>query len=521
MIENGQEARKKLLNGVNIMDKAVSTTLGPKGRNVAIQKPKGVHVTKDGVTVASAVHSSDAVEQMAINMVREAASNTVKGAGDGTTTATVIASELIRQGMKLVEAGHSPIEIIRSLNTLKDRVLFDLDQNATDIEDDQVKHIATISSNNDEEIGSLIAEAIEAVGKYGIITVEESDSIHTDINVTEGMQFDRGYLSSSFVTDPSTLMCELKNPLILIYNKKITQVKEITPALAIAAKNERPLLIICDGMEHNALSTVIVNSDRGVVQSCVVQAPAYGEIRKEHLTDIATLTGGKFINTDEAMNVANVDLQILGSCSAVKVGPNETLILEGDGDADAIAYRVASLRKLIELEQSPYEQKKLKERLGKLDGGAAVIRVGASSNVELKEKRDRIDDALGAAKAAISEGVIAGGGLEAWNLGESYSDPNDYGAILMEAALKRPFRLILENAGLDPYQVLSKRPKQTDVYNALRNVWVDPMKDGLLDPKKVLRLAIQNAVSVASMILTTECLIYSDERPELQQAREL
>lgn len=518
MIENGNNAKQKLLNGVNIIDKAVSTTLGPKGRNVAIQKPKGVHVTKDGVTVASVVDSSDAVEQMAINMMREAAAHTVKGAGDGTTTVTVIAAELIRQGMKLINAGHSPVEITRKLHEAKQAAISLLEKHTTEIKKEQIRDIAIISSNNDSEVGDLIATAINAVGNYGVITVEDSNSIHTTVDITKGLEFNQGYLSSSFVTNKSNLACELENPLILLYNRKIIHVSELTPILSAAAKEKRPLLIICDGMEHGPLSTAIINSTRNMVKSCVVQAPAYGEIRKEKLKDLAIATGATLINPDDGINLTDFKASMFGSAESIKVTPNTTTIIKGNGSSARIQARIAELKKLIEIEESPYEEKKLRERLGKLDGGAAVIRVGAASEMELKEKRDRIDDALGAAKAAISEGVIPGAGFTSLAISRDLESINEN---ILSKALKKVCFKILENSGLDPNRIIYQEFQENKVFNSLTEEWVNPWDDGLIDPAKVLRLAIQNAVSVASMILTTECVIYNEEEQELQSPWEV
>lgn len=515
MIHNGNEAKQKLLNGVNIIDSAVSTTLGPKGRNVAIQKNKGVHVTKDGVTVASVVDSKDAVEQMAINMMREAAANTVKGAGDGTTTVTVIAAELIRQGMKFINAGDSPVDVVKVLRKAKDHALELLREHITEIKEEQVRDVATISANNDEEIGLIIADAVKAVGKHGVITVSDSNSIKTFVEVTKGMEFNQGYLSSSFVTNKATLQCELENPLIVLYARKFIHTSEVTPLLTIAAKTKRPILFICDGMEHDPLSTVVMNSQRNIVKACVVQAPAYGEIRKERMKDIAVATNAIYIDPNEGNTLKDITLETMGSADSVSVGPNSTTIIKGHGDPAQIESRIYDIKKLIELEESPYEEKKLRERLGKLDGGAAVIRVGASSEMELKEKKDRIDDALGAAKAAIAEGVIPGAGFTSLAISKALEDADE---LLLSKALKRVCFKILENAGIDPNRIIYQEFQEGKVFDSLYEEWVDPWDSGIIDPAKVLRLAIQNAVSVASMILTTECVIYNEEEPELQPA---
>ncbi len=512
------EARDGLKRGVDALANAVKVTLGPKGRNVIIGKSfGGPNVTKDGVTVAKEIELKDPLENMGAQMVKEVASKTNDLAGDGTTTATVLAQAIVKEGLKNVAAGANPMDLKRGIDKAVEAIVADLAKQAQVVGSDseKIKQIASISANNDEVIGDLIATAFGKVGKEGVITVEEAKGTDTYVDVVEGMQFDRGYLSPYFVTNPEKMEVELERPYILLYDKKVSSLKELLPILEPVAQSGKPLLIIAEDVDGEALSTLVVNKLRGALKIAAVKAPGFGDRRKAMLEDIAILTGGTVIAEESGYTLENTTLEMLGSAEKVTIDKDNTTLVNGAGSADMIKNRVNQIKGQMESTTSDYDKEKLQERLAKLAGGVAVLYVGAASEVEMKEKKDRVDDALHATRAAVEEGIVAGGGvalLRAKNvLANLKSDNADEatGIQIVSRAVESPLRTIVENAGLEGSVVVAKvtEGKGNFGYNAKTDEYVDMLKAGIIDPKKVTRVALENAASVSGMILTTECAL--------------
>ncbi|AEE16190.1 chaperonin GroEL [Treponema brennaborense] len=514
-----EDARKKLLSGVEQISQAVKVTLGPKGRNVLLDKKFGAPtVTKDGVSVAKEVELEDPYENMGAQLLKEVATKTNDVAGDGTTTATVLAYSMIREGLKAVAAGMTPIELKRGMDKAVKIAVEEIKKNAKEIKgSDEVSHVASVSANNDEEIGSILAGAIEKVGKDGVITVEESKTMDTTTDFVEGMQFDRGYISSYFVTDRDRMETVFSDAYVLIHDKKISSMKDLLPLLEKVAQTGKPLVIICEDMDGEALATLIVNSIRGTLKTCAVKAPGFGDRRKAMLEDIAILTGGQVITEDLGLKLETADISQLGQAKSVKIDKDNTTIVDGAGNAKDIKDRVAQLKKQIEESTSDYDKEKLKERLAKISGGVAVINIGAVTEVEMKEKKHRVEDALSATRAALEEGIVAGGGLALIQAAESLekigatdlSDDAKVGFKIVKRALEEPIRQIAENAGLDGAVIAdrAKHEKKGIGFDAAKMEWKDMVTAGIIDPAKVTRSALQNAASVASLLLTTECAI--------------
>ena len=511
-----EAARQAILKGVQKLSKAVSATLGPKGRNVVLDKKFGSPtVTKDGVTVAKEIELDDPYENMGAQMVREVASKTSDAAGDGTTTATILAEAIYREGLKFVTSGANPIGIQRGIGKAVESAVAHLDKIAKKVKDkEEIKQVATVSANWDNTIGEIIADAMDKVGKDGTITVEEAKSIETTLEVVEGMQFDKGYLSPYFVTNAETMETRLEDAYILIYEKKISSLKDLLPLLEKTAKSSKPLLIIAEEVEGEALATLVVNKLRGTLNVCAVKAPGFGDRRKAMLEDIAILTGGRFISEDLGIKLESIDLNDLGRAKSVTVDKENTTIVEGGGKSSEIQGRVNQIRRAIEETTSDYDREKLQERLAKLAGGVAVINVGAATETEMKEKKARVEDALHATRAAVEEGIVPGGGvallrcLPALN-GLQLEGDEKIGLDIIKRAIEYPTRALAANAGIEGSIVVEevKRRKGNDGYNVGTNVYEDLVKAGVVDPKKVTRTALQNAASIAGLLLTTECLI--------------
>jgi len=512
------EARDGLKRGVDALANAVKVTLGPKGRNVIIGKSfGGPTVTKDGVTVAKEIELKDPLENMGAQMVKEVASKTNDLAGDGTTTATVLAQAIVKEGLKNVAAGANPMDLKRGIDKAVEAIVADLSKQAKVVGSDseKIKQIASISANNDEVIGELIATAFGKVGKEGVITVEEAKGTDTYVDVVEGMQFDRGYLSPYFVTNPEKMNVELENPYILLYDKKVSSLKELLPVLEPIAQSGKPLLIIAEDVDGEALSTLVVNKLRGALKIAAVKAPGFGDRRKAMLEDIAILTGGTVIAEESGYTLENATLEMLGTAEKVTIDKDNTTIVNGAGSADMIKNRVNQIKGQMETTTSDYDKEKLQERLAKLAGGVAVLYVGAASEVEMKEKKDRVDDALHATRAAVEEGIVAGGGVALLRAKSALSNlkPDNAdeatGIQIVSRAVESPLRTIVENAGLEGSVVVAKvaEGKGDFGYNAKTDEYVDMLKAGIIDPKKVTRVALENAASVAGMILTTECAL--------------
>lgn len=512
------EARDGLKRGVNALADAVKVTLGPKGRNVIISKSFGAPVvTKDGVTVAKEIELEDALENMGAQMVKEVASKTNDLAGDGTTTATVLAQSIVMEGLKNVAAGANPMDLKRGIDKAVEAIVENLDKQSKKVGDssDKIKQVASISANNEESIGDLIAEAFKKVGKEGVITVEEAKGTDTYVDVVEGMQFDRGYLSPYFVTDSEKMISELDSPYILLFDKKISTMKDLLPVLEPVAQSGKPLLIISEDVDGEALATLVVNKLRGSLKIAAVKAPGFGDRRKAMLEDIAILTGGTVISEERGFTLENASVDMLGTCEKVSIDKDNTTIVNGAGSAKDIKGRVNQIKSQIETTTSDYDREKLQERLAKLAGGVAVLYVGAASEVEMKEKKDRVDDALHATRAAVEEGIVAGGGVALVRAKTVLSkvkveNPDEEtGLAIVARAIEAPLRTIVENAGGEGSVVVSKvREGKGDFgYDAKSEKYVDMMKAGIIDPKKVTRIALENAASVAGMILTTECAL--------------
>jgi len=512
------EAREGLKKGVDALANAVKVTLGPKGRNVIIGKSfGGPQITKDGVTVAKEIELEDALENMGAQMVKEVASKTNDLAGDGTTTATILAQAIVKEGLKNVTAGANPMDLKRGIDNAVEAVVSELDKNSQTVgnSSDKIKQIASISANNDQTIGSLITEAFDKVGKEGVITVEEAKGTDTYVDVVEGMQFDRGYLSPYFVTNSEKMESDLESPYILLYDKKISAMKDLLPVLEPVAQSGKPLLVIAEDVDGEALATLVVNKLRGSLKIAAVKAPGFGDRRKAMLEDIAVLTGGTVISEERGFTLENTTLEMLGSAERVTIDKDNTTLVNGAGDKKAIAARVHQIKSQIETTTSDYDKEKLQERLAKLAGGVAVLYVGAASEIEMKEKKDRVDDALHATRAAVEEGIVAGGGVALLRcikvLEKLTSDNLDEvtGIQIISRAIEAPLRIIVENAGGEGSVVVAKvlEGKGNFGYDAKTETYVDLLKQGIIDPKKVTRIALENAASVAGMILTTECAL--------------
>jgi chaperonin GroEL len=520
------EARNKMKKGVDTLANAVKVTLGPKGRNVVIEKKFGApQVTKDGVTVAKEIELEDPIENMGAQMVKEVASKTADIAGDGTTTATVLAQSIISEGLKMVAAGANPMDLKRGIDKAVSLVVASLKEQSQTVGNDskKIQQVATISANNDETIGKLIAEAFGKVGKEGVITVEEAKGTDTTVDIVEGMQFDRGYISPYFVTNSEKMQAELQNPYILIYDKKISAMKDILHILEKVAQSGRPLVIIAEDLEGEALATLVVNKLRGTIKVAAVKAPGFGDRRKEMLTDIAILTAGTVISEEQGYNLENADLTYLGQAASVTIDKDNTTVVGGKGAKKDITARVNQIKAQVENTTSDYDKEKLQERLAKLAGGVAVLYVGAATEVEMKEKKDRVDDALHATRAAVEEGIVPGGGvayiravasLDAKVKGQIADEQT--GMAIVRRALEEPIRCLTSNAGIDGSIVIQKikEGKGDFGFNARTEVYENLFKAGVIDPTKVSRVALENAASIAGMLLTTECVVADKPKDE-------
>ena len=522
------DARDQLKKGVDELANAVKVTLGPKGRNVIIEKKFGApHITKDGVSVAKEIELADAYMNTGAQLVKSVASKTNDDAGDGTTTATLLAQAIITEGLRNVTAGANPMDLKRGIDKAVTKVVESIKAQSEVVGDDydKIEQVASISANNDAEIGKLIADAMRKVSKDGVITIEEAKSRDTTIGVVEGMQFDRGYLSAYFITDTEKMECEMENPFVLIYDKKITNLKDMLPILEPAVQTGRPLLIIAEDVESEALTTLVVNRLRTQLKICAVKAPGFGDRRKDMLEDIAVLTGGIVISEEKGIKLEQATLEMLGSCGKITVSKDNTTIVDGNGNKDAIAQRVAQIKAQIASTKSEYDKEKLQERLGKLAGGVAVLYVGAASEVEMKEKKDRVDDALCATRAAIEEGIVPGGGvayiraIDCLEGLEAANSDEKTGVAIVKRAIEEPLRQIVANAGKEGAVVVQKvREGKGDFgYNARTEVYENLFAAGVVDPAKVTRVALENAASIAGMFLTTECVIVEkkEDKPEM------
>lgn len=518
------EARESLKNGLDILANAVKVTLGPKGRNVLLQKGNGPHITKDGVSVAKEIELEDVFENMGAQLVKEVSSKTADLAGDGTTTATVLAQSIATEGFKFVGDGTNPMDLKKGIDKAVKAVVSELGKQAVTIGSDKekIKQVASISANNDYGIGELIADAFDKVGIDGVITVEESKGIETSMELVEGMQFDKGYLSAHFVTNTEKMVASLEDPYILLYDGRLSNTKDILPILEGVSQQNKPLVIIADDIEGELLGTLVVNKLRGILNVVAVKAPAFGDRKKEMMNDIAILTNATFITAETGLKIEDATIEMLGTAEKVTIGKDSTTIVNGGGAIDKIKERIQVIKSQIESATSDYDREKLQERLAKLSGGVAVLYIGAGSEIELKEKKDRVDDALHATRAAIEEGIVAGGGIallkclkvvDALHNTTDNIDEKD-GIDVVAKALKSPITQILTNAGLDSNEIIEVLQAHWDVeggenlgYDAKNEEVVDMFQTGIIDPKKVTRIAIENAASVASMILTTECIV--------------
>ena len=526
-VQFGNEVRQKMVNGVNTLANAVRVTLGPKGRNVVLDRSfGGPHITKDGVTVAKEIELKDKFENMGAQMVKEVASKTNDVAGDGTTTATVLAQAIVAEGMKYVTAGMNPTDLKRGIDKAVAALVGELKNIAKPCDTSkEIAQVGSISANSDEQVGAIIAEAMEKVGKEGVITVEDGKSLENELDVVEGMQFDRGYLSPYFINDAEKQIAALDNPFVLLFDKKISNIRDLLPVLEQVAKASRPLLIIAEDVEGEALATLVVNNIRGILKTVAVKAPGFGDRRKAMLQDIAILTGGVVISEEVGLSLEKATLDDLGQAKRIEIGKENTTIIDGFGDAAQIEARVAEIRQQIETATSEYDKEKLQERVAKLAGGVAVIKVGAATEVEMKEKKDRVEDALHATRAAVEEGVVAGGGVALLraraaleNLHTGNAD-QDAGVQIVLRAVESPLRQIVANAGGEPSVVVNKvlEGKGNYGYNAGSGEYGDMIEMGVLDPAKVTRSALQHAASIAGLMLTTDCMIAEipEEKPAM------
>jgi chaperonin GroEL len=528
-VQFGESARTKMIEGVNILANAVKVTLGPKGRNVIINKSYGSpHITKDGVTVAKEIELKDALQNMGAQMVKEVASKTSDDAGDGTTTATVLAQAIVREGAKSVAAGMNPMDLKRGIDKATAAVVAELKNISVPCDTSaSIEQVGTISANSDNEIGKIIADAMERVGREGVITVEDGKSLAMELEVVEGMQFDRGYLSPYFINQGDRQEVHLDEPYILIYEKKISSIKEILPVLEQVAKAGRPLFIIAEDLEGEALATLVVNNMRGTIKVAAVKAPGFGDRRKEMLKDIAVLTGGEVVSEEVGMKLEDTKLEQLGQAGRVEISKDNTIVIDGKGSAGDITARVTTIRTQIDAATSDYDKEKMQERLAKLAGGVAVIKVGAATEVEMKEKKDRVDDALHATKAAVEEGIVAGGGValiraksSIVNLKGDNAD-QDAGIAIVLRSIEEPLRQIVQNAGVEASVVVNEIIKGSGNYgfNAANDTYGDMLTMGVVDPTKVTRCALQNAAGVAGLLLTTDCAINELPKEESAQAQ--
>ena len=524
-IEFGTDARTKMLKGVETLARAVKVTLGPKGRNVVLDKSYGApKITKDGVSVAKEVELPNKFENMGAQLIKEVAQKTADKAGDGTTTATVLAEAIIREGCKAVAAGMNPMDLKRGIDMAVEAVVADIKSRSKDIKtSEEIAQVGTISANGDRSIGEYLAQAMEKVGNEGVITVEDAKGLETELDVVEGMQFDRGYLSPYFVTNPDKMTCEYENPYIMLYDQKISNLQPMISILEAVVQTGRPLLIIAEDIEGEALATLVVNRIRGGLKVCAVKAPGFGDRRKAMLQDIAILTGGQVISEELGMKIENVTLDMLGTAKKIEVNKDDTTIVDGAGEKDLIAARAAQIRKEIADTTSDYDREKLQERLAKISGGVAVLRVGGASEVEVKEKKDRIDDALNATRAAVKEGVVAGGGCAliyssgALDKLTPANQDQKVGIDIIRKAIQAPLRQIAENAGVDGAVVAGKLMESKDTnfgYNAQTGEYTDMVKAGIIDPTKVVRTALQDAASVGGLLITTEAMITEQPQKE-------
>ncbi len=526
-VKFGSDAREKLLSGVDILAEAVKVTLGPKGRNVVIEKSFGApRTTKDGVAVAKEIELSDKFENMGAQMVREVAQKTNDTAGDGTTTATILAQAIVREGAKAVAAGMNPMDLRRGVEKAVATVVADLKKRSKKVKDnEEIAQVGTISANGDATVGNMIADAMAKVGNEGVITVEEAKSLETELDVVEGMQFDRGYISPYFVTNPDKMICELEEPHILIFEKKLSTLQPMLPILETVVQSSRPILIISEEVEGEALATLVVNKLRGGLKVSAVKAPGFGDRRKAMLEDIAIVTGGQVVSEDLGIKLENVSLEMLGTAKRVLITKDDTTIIDGAGKKGDIQARVGQIKKQIEETTSDYDREKLQERLAKLAGGVAVIRVGGATEIEVKERKDRVDDALNATKAAVEEGVVSGGGTallyatKALKKLEGDNDDQDAGIAIVRRAIQSPLRQIVENAGVEASIIVGKLLEQKSAtygFDAQDEEYVDMIEAGIIDPTKVVRTALQDAASVAGILITTEAMVA--ERPQKASA---
>ncbi len=526
-VKFGESARGKMLTGVNVLADAVKVTLGPKGRNVVLEKSFGAPtVTKDGVSVAKEIELKDKYENIGAQMVKEVASKTSDVAGDGTTTATVLAQAMLREGLKAVAAGMNPMDLKRGVDKAVGVAVDSLQELSKPCSDHtEIAQVGTVSANADEAVGSIIAEAMQTVGKEGVITVEEGSTLENELDIVEGMQFDRGYLSPYFINNQDSMSVELENPLILVHDKKISNIRDLLPLLEAVAKAGRPLLVISEDIEGEALATLVVNNIRGIVKVCGVKAPGFGDRRKAMLQDIAILTAGQVISEEVGMSLENAKIDDLGSAKRVQITKENTTVIDGAGKKEDITARVNQIRAQIEEATSDYDREKMQERVAKLAGGVAVIKVGAATEVEMKEKKARVEDALHATRAAVEEGVVPGGGValvRAFGMVDQISGDNDdqnVGIRIVRRALEEPLRQIVANSGADASVVLNKVVESDDSngYNAATGEYGDMLKMGILDPTKVARAALQNAASIAGLMITTEAMVAEipEEKPPM------
>ncbi|MEQ8396344.1 chaperonin GroEL [Thalassobaculum sp.] len=524
-VKFGIDARNKMLRGVDVLADAVKVTLGPKGRNVVLEKSFGApRITKDGVTVAKEIELSDKFENMGAQMVKEVASKANDAAGDGTTTATVLAQAIVREGGKAVAAGINPMDLKRGIDAAVEAVVADLEKRSKKIStSDQVAQVGTISANGEREIGAMIAKAMEKVGNEGVITVEEAKSLHTELDVVEGMQFDRGYLSPYFVTNADKMVCELESPYILLHEKKVSNLQAMLPVLEQIVQSGKPLLIIAEDVEGEALATLVVNKLRGGLKVAAVKAPGFGDRRKAMLEDIAILTGGTVVSEDLGIQLENVTLDMLGTTKRISITKDETTIVDGAGKKKDIEARCAQIRAQVEDTTSDYDREKLQERLAKLAGGVAVIRVGGATEIEVKERKDRVDDAMHATRAAVEEGILPGGGaalvyaIRSLEKLKAVNDDQRMGMNIVRRALEAPARQIATNAGHDGSVIVGKLLESKDAnwgFDAQNGEFVDLIKAGIIDPTKVVRSALQNAASIAGLLVTTEAMVADKPEPK-------
>jgi len=528
IIIHGNESRMKLKQGVDKLSAAVSCTLGPKGRNVVLSKKlSSPHITKDGVTVAKSVELDDPIENMGAQLVKDVASKTNDLAGDGTTTATVLTQSIFNSGLKLVTSGANPTELKRGIDIAVNHIVDNLRKNSKLVSSpEEIVQIATISANNDETIGLMIGDAMEKVGKNGVITVEEAKGTEIEVKTVEGMQYDKGYLSPYFITNQETLVCELENPYILLYDKKISTINDLLPLLEPVANSGRPLLIIASDIDGEALGTLVVNKLRGSLKIAAIKAPAFGNRRKEILEDTAVLTGGTVISDEVGLKLEDATLSHLGTCEKINIDKDTTTFINGGGKSTDIKSRISVIKQQIENSTSEYDKEKLQERLAKISGGVAIIYIGASTETEMKEKKDRVDDALHATRAAVEEGIVIGGGLALINasknlkINQTLTEDEQLGVKIVQTAIEAPFRIIIENAGISPDVILSKieASKKNYGYNVRTNEYVNMLKAGIIDPTKVTRLALTHSASVAGLLLMTSCVIATkqEKTPVLQ-----